>query len=265
MVSLSRKGTFQLTRSYSLCAVLVLMLFLAEVAQGGESSRNPRQMVNTGEIVEKMVRMNLQRADALQAYQSTRIYKLQYHGFPGSRSAEMVVLMKYVAPGAKEFIIQSSTGSRLVVEKVFKKLLESEKEASETQNQALTALTPANYVFTLLEYQEGSGSERPTYLLAVEPKNPSKFLYRGKIWIDAEDFAVVRLEVQPAKNPSFWTKNTTIEHRYMKVNDFWFPYSNHSVSEVRLGGRADLEIEYKDYQITTAHPLPTSSLAHAAK
>ena len=68
----------------------------------------------------------------------------------------------------------------------------------------------------------------------------------------AEDFAVARIEAEPAKNPSFWTKNTKIEHRYVKVNDFWLPARNHSLTSVRLGGRADLTIEYLDYQVTPA-------------
>ncbi len=40
----------------------------------------------------------------------------------------------------------------------------------------------------------------------VEPQTNNKLLFRGRIWVDAEDFAVVRIEAVPAKNPSFWTK-----------------------------------------------------------
>jgi hypothetical protein len=90
------------------------------------------------------------------------------------------------------------------------------------------------------------------YVLSVEPRTKDKFLYRGRIWVDAEDFAVVRIKAEPAKNPSFWTRNTEIEHVYVKVSDFWLPAHNHSVSKIRLGGRADFTIEYKDYQVTGA-------------
>ena len=53
-----------------------------------------------------MVQRNLERAQALAAYQGTRIYRLEYHGFPGSRSAEMTVDVKYRSPGTKEFNIR---------------------------------------------------------------------------------------------------------------------------------------------------------------
>ncbi len=77
----------------------------------------------------------------------------------------------------------------------------------------------------LISVREGyeSGSSGATYVLKVEPLTKDKFLYRGRIWVDAEDFAVVRLEAEPAKNPSFWIKNTAVEQVYAKVNDFWLP------------------------------------------
>lgn len=47
-----------------------------------------------------------------------------------------------------------------------------------------------------------------------------------------------------------------VEHLYVKVSDFWLPAHNHSVTNVLFGGHADLTIDYKDYQVTAASPLP---------
>ena len=93
------------------------------------------------------------------------------------------------------------------------------------------------------------------YVLIVEPRRKDKFLYCGRIWVDAEDFAVVRLEAEPAKNPSFWTKNSEVEQVYTKVSNFWLPARNHSITTIRLGGRAELTIQYNNYQITSADPF----------
>ena len=93
------------------------------------------------------------------------------------------------------------------------------------------------------------------YVLIVEPRTKDKFLYRGRIWVDADDFAVARLEAEPAKNPSFWTKNSEVEQVYMKVSDFWLPARNHSITAIQLGGRAELTIQYNSYQITGADPI----------
>ncbi|HTK95143.1 MAG TPA: hypothetical protein VL382_05845, partial [Terriglobales bacterium] len=174
-------------------------------------------------------------------------YRLEYHGFPGTRSAEMSVEMTYAPPGRKDFVVLSQTGSKLILDRVFKRILESEKEAFDAENQKRIALNRDNYLFTLVDFESAPEGDR--YVFTVEPKKPSKFLYRGKIWVDADDFAVVRILAEPAKSPSFWVKDTKIEQLYGKVDRFWLPVSNHSVSDVRLGGHAVFNIEYKDYQM----------------
>ena len=215
------------------------------------------------QVVENLVERNLERLQALHAYQGTRIYRVEYRGFPGTREAEMVVDMKYRAPGTKEFTIRSATGSRLIIDKVFRKLLEAEQDALPVEAQRRAALNSDNYDFTMLGYESTpSGS---MYVLKVEPRTKDKFLYRGRVWVDAEDFAVVRLQVEPAKNPSFWTKNSELEQVYMKVSDFWLPARNHSISLIRLGGRAELTIEYTNYQITAAAPVVNLSTLEPAR
>src|SRR5205809_795590 len=141
----------------------------------------------------------------------------------------------------------------LTSEEVVDKLLQSEKEALTEENQARTALNNDNYRFALTGYE--SLPTGPCYILSVEPLTKNKLLYRGRIWVDAEDFAVVRIEAAPAKNPSFWTKETRIEQAYAKVGDFWLPISNRSSSAIRLGGHAYFTIDYQDYQITTTTPV----------
>jgi len=63
---------------------------------------------------------------------------------------------------------------------------------------------------------------------------------------------VARIEGAPAKNPSFWTKETKIVQVYTKVGDFWLPASNRSTSVIRLGGQANFTIDYQDYQVTAS-------------
>jgi len=172
----------------------------------------------------------------------------------------MVVVLKYQSPGTKEFTVQSSTGSTLIINRVFKKLLQSEQEALTPEMQRRTALTEDNYLFTLLGYEDTPSGA--SYVLRVKPKTKDKFLYAGRIWVDAKDFAVIRLQAEPAKNPSFWTKDSEIEQRYTKINDFWLPLQNHSVSSIRLGGTAELTIDYRDYQVTDADPVSRVSIVN---
>ena len=237
-----------------MCGVLALPLVAQESRTG---ALEPCASVTAEQIVDSLVQRNLERARALAAYHATRVYRLDYRGFPSSRKAEMTVDVDYRSPATKEFRIRSETGSHFLVEKVFQKMLQSEKEALTEENQSRVALNRQNYLFTL------SGCEHlltgQSYVLSVEPRTSNKLLYRGKIWVNAEDSAVVRIDAAPAKNPSFWTKETRIEQVYAKVGGFWLPVSNRSSSAIRLGGRANFSIDYQDYQITAVNPVRTSS------
>jgi hypothetical protein len=208
-----------------------------------------RAPLTADQVVERLVLRNSERARGLKRAEGQRAYHLIYRGFLGDSEATMVVAATYESPSTKTFRVLSSTGSMLIRKGVFQKLLEAEQEAATLNNQQRTALDTSNYEFALLGQEQGaSGSQ---YILEVRPKTKNKFLYRGKIWVDGNDFAVTRIEAEPAKNPSFWIKSTQIRHEYTKVGDFWLPARDESVSSIRLGGHATLTIEYTQYQVFT--------------
>jgi len=219
--------------------------------------------LTANEVVKNLEERNRARAQALHRFEGTRVYSLHYRGFPHSYDAEMVVKVAYQSPSSKDFTEVSQSGSKFVIDRVLRKMLESEKEAA--QQPGRTELSEQNYEFTMAGYEEAP--EGASYILSVSPRSKNKFLYRGKVWVDATDFAVVKIEAVPAQNPSFWIKKTDIRHAYKKVDDFWLPAENHSQSFMRIGGHADLSIEYKEYKIIAADPLPappSQRLAHTA-
>lgn len=220
---------------------------------GGPSSGSGTVSAGTlsaDQVVDNLVRKNREREQALLHFEVTRVYRLVYRGFPGDRDAEMTVDATYTSPTSKEFTVVSRSGSKLIQDRVFKRLLESEKEASQPAINARTQLNRENYDFELDGYERSPTGGQ--YVLRVSPKQKSKYVYRGKVWVDETDFAVTHIEAEPAQNPSFWTKKSEIHHEYKKVGAFWLPVRNESISYIRLGGRATLTIEYKDYHVTTA-------------
>ena len=206
--------------------------------------------LSADQVVDNLVLKNQERAQALLHSEATRVYHLVYRGFPGDREAEMTVEATYNSPSSKEFTIVSKSGSKLVQDRVFKKLLDSEKEAAQPAMSARTQLNRANYNFELVGYEPSPTGGQ--YVLRVSPKAKSIYVYRGNVWVDGTDFAVTRIEAEPAQNPSFWTKKSEIHHEYKKVAGFWLPARNESISYIRLGGRATLTIEYKNYRVTDA-------------
>jgi hypothetical protein len=201
------------------------------------------------QILELMEHHNQNQQKGLKHYRAVRQYDVEYRGL-ATIEARMEVEINFDAASGKSFRIVSQGGSKILGEKVLKRAMDSEKEASE--DSGATALTPANYRFQLLKSESLNG--HPAYVLSVEPLKESKFLYRGKIWVDATDFAVAKVEAAPAKNPSFWISRTLIQYTSAKTGNFWLPQRSRSETKVRIGGTAVLTIDYGAYQINSDQP-----------
>lgn len=212
------------------------------------SACSPELNLGSDEVAARLMSRNAERAQRLPHFDSVRSYELNYTGFPSGLKAEMVVKASFTPPATKEFTVVSESGSSLMRTRVLHRLLEAEQEAGSAANRDAMLLSTANYRFTLLGCEAG---DTPLYVMRVEPLHKSKFLYRGTIWIDSRDFAVTRMEVEPAKSPSFWTARSQIRHQYQKIGEFYLPALNQTVTEVRLGGKAVLTIRYLDYKLAT--------------
>lgn len=204
------------------------------------------------EVVAKLTDHNGQREKMGGGYTGRRRYVFENHTW--NKRAEMLVAAKCDSDGTKHFDNVSEEGWNPANKHVLRKMLESEAETSQPQVRPTTSLTPQNYHFQML------GSDlvdaRPTYVIRVLPKRHDKYLFEGRIWVDAQDFALVRAEGKPAKNPSFWTRSVNFVQQYHKSGTFWFPSSTKSVSEARLFGKTEVSISYFDYQPnSSAGPL----------
>ncbi len=197
------------------------------------------------EVLARLSANDKTRTATLKQYSSERRYTLRNHRF--GTSAELGLRMQFRQPGAKTFEIVSQSGSRVIRERVLKRIVKAELEAARPEIQAATTISSRNYSFRLLTTETLAG--RRCYVLETIPRVPNKYLFRGRVWIDGEDFAVSRIEGSPALNPSFWVKRTTFVHEYRKFDSFWLPVSNRSTTEVRLFGRTEVGVDYFGYRI----------------
>jgi hypothetical protein len=203
------------------------------------------------EVVKQMHTHTAARILELKHYTALRHYQVEYKGYSADIVGRMDVEANYDAAQGMSFRIVSQSGSKFLCDKVLKRALDSEEEAS--RDRASTELTPANYRF------QSAGSEtidgRPAYILKVEPLTQGKFLYRGTIWVDAADFEVVKMETEPAKNPSFFISRTLIHYTSALAHGFWLPQKIRSETKVRIGGTAVLTIDYGTYQVQSNAPF----------
>jgi len=215
---------------------VILMMSLSGLsALGG-------QVPTASEIANRMMEREQARQSSLGVYTWMSHYTLDNK----ERHAEMMVQWTREGDGTKHYAIAYERGDGAVREHVFQKLLESEVEASQPGLQSRNRLNDKNYAFRWSGSEEIKG--RAAYILDVEPKTESKFLIKGRVWIDAADYAVVKVEGSPAKKPSFWTNAVSFVQTFEKAGDYWMAASNRSVTEAKLFGEADLAIKHSNYR-----------------
>lgn len=203
---------------------------------------------DTETIIARMMQADEARRATLERYTGMRRYRVENRRF--NKRAEMLVRCRFSRPGTKEFEIVSESGSAAVRKMALRRMVETEREVSRHEDQRRdTQISPANYDFQYLRTEMLDG--RPTFVLRATPKTQNPLLFRGAVWVDAEDYAVVRIEGSPAKKPSFWIRQVTFVHRYQKFGPYWLPVLNESKSDVRIFGHTDTVIEYFDYRINS--------------
>ncbi len=206
----------------------------------------------TGETVfANLLEHNRMREYRLHQYSVTRTYQVKND--KGKVRAEAQVLLQYRAPDSKEFKILSEKGSGIVRNRVFKPLMESEVETASGRNRHDSSITPANYDFELLGEEDFDGYH--CFAVHASPKRRDKYLFEGRILIEASEFAIVKIAGQPAKNPSFWTKRVDFVRRYQKIGESWLPFSDESITQVRIFGKNIFTIDYQNYEVLPGDPV----------
>jgi hypothetical protein len=235
------------------------MVLPAEAAAQTAGTTGDAARPTAEEVMRRMLEHNAQRLAALQSYSTDRTYQVDYKGTGGEHKAELKVHAEYVGPEQKRLTVVGESGSKFICDKVLRKLVEGEQEATDRANRMQSQLNLDNYTATIAGEdtieQIGGGAPMKAWVLKVTPKSPSKFTYRGTVWISEDDYAVVRIAGEPAKSPSMWIDKAHFDSRYVKRGQVWLPGHNVSSSHVRIGGQATLTIDYGEYPVVAARPI----------
>jgi hypothetical protein len=221
---------------------LLLILFMPTQA------RSDSVMPDVDDVISAMLQREADRRSAFEGYSGVRTYVLENEAH--HKRAEMTVRIECHPDGVKEFEVLSSTGWGGARKHVFPRLLEAEAAASKPGSGDDSRVTPENYSFSMIGSEEIDG--RTAYAIEVTPRVPKKYLIRGTIWVDATDYAIVRIQGSPARNPSFFIKSVEFTHMYQKAGPLWLPASDVSLSDARIFGPTRLTILYHDYELGSA-------------
>ena len=138
----------------------------------------------------------------------------------------------------------------MIRSRVFDKILEAESETSSKKDKQQVDIIPANYTFALVASEQCDS--RACFHLKISPRQRNKYSLDGEIWVDGEDYSIVRIHGVPAKKPSIWTLKTEIDRRYKKIDGIWLPARMDSSSNIMIAGQSVLSIEYTYDSVRTA-------------
>ena len=169
-----------------------------------------------------------------------------------SQQGEFELQRKYEAPHTLQFTPVHFSGDGFVKNNIISRLLQSEVDHVEKDDPALTAITPANYKFS---YKGASFiDDRLVHVFQVKPHKKRAGLFKGRVYLDAHTGALVRVEGNVVKSPSFFVKRIEFVQDYTDVQSFTLPAHIHSEAKARIVGRTIVDITHRDYQ-----PVPAAS------
>jgi hypothetical protein len=231
----------------------VIALGLAAIC-GAAAGSGPE--ITAEEIVDKMLASEAQQQKNLPRYRTMREYRLT--NADGSKQVEVLAKISYDRNGKKRIEVVEERGSEGLFRRAIHKVLDAEMKASREARKDIQ-ISPDNYEFKLV----GTGGR--SYVLDLIPKRKSKFLIEGRIWVDAQDFAISRIKGRPAANISFWVGRPHITQSFQKVGDVWLLAHNESTTTAKVVGRVvftmeTLEVESSGTKLALKHaPRPRRS------
>lgn len=92
---------------------------------------------------------------------------------------------------------------------------------------------------------------RRCVVLQMTPRARKSFLLNSRIWVDATDFGLVRIEGKPSVSPSFFVGNPTIVREYTRVAGFALATRSHATTSSFLLGTTEIIIDYTGYDVKT--------------
>jgi hypothetical protein len=96
------------------------------------------------------------------------------------------------------------------------------------------------------------------HVYQVKPHKKRPGLFKGRVYLDAHNGSLVRVEGSVVKSPSFFVKHIDFWQDYTDVQSFTLPAHIHTVAKARIVGRTIVDIVHRDYQAVPAIRLAST-------
>lgn len=229
----------QLAGSILICSIV------AALVSADAQSRIP----TNEEIIAHMAQAQDENRTHFRPYRVTRNYKL-FEGADRSQSrSRLIAEISVIPPDSKKYTVENSNGS-LLEEKIVRKMLDG--EVAFARDPSSNDITDENYDFRLI--REDATTGKRCYVLELVPKRKSRNLLRGSLWVDADSYLPLRVEGEPAKNPSWWVTDAHIVLLYGYIGPMWLQTSSEATANVRILGRSTMIWQDVGYQMGELAP-----------
>jgi hypothetical protein len=216
-----------------------------------------REQNNTEDLFRRLnTRRGWQKARLIRL-SGVRIYKLE--NGKDKIVAEEAAGVEYRAPATETFTITSGKGSGFVRRRVFQRLMRVEVKRVRLNKDPDSLITQDNYALDVVGTDRIGNSD--CSVVHAVPKRKEIDLFEGKVWIDNQDFAIVKITGHLAKSPSFWIKQVDFVRDYQKIDGFWLLSREEAVSAIRIFGKETLTVDYQNYTVNglgAGGSLPTN-------
>jgi len=197
------------------------------------------------DLVRSLDQAEQAREDNLNGYTVMEQYTVRNSHF--QTPAEMTVQTVYKRGEGKTYKVLSRSGPSILQNTVLDRLLASEREMSQGATRKHALITSANY--DILPAGDAMLGSTKCKLVELIPHAKSTFLIKGKAWLNADDYTLVRVEGQPTASPSFFAGHPYIVRDYMSFGGFSLATKSQATSQSLLLGKTEVTIVYQDYRI----------------
>jgi len=164
----------------------------------------------------------------------------------GQTKAHVVAALRFTAPDVKVFAVLESRGSDFIRTRVIDRMMAAEVEFARDRWRARVAINSDNYEFGSVD------DEGDAFVIETLPRRQDEVLFKGRIWVTKDGFHLRRIEGEPAKNPSFWTKRIRFVSEFEPVDGVWVQVRTAAMVTVRWLGEYHVTSVCGPYRMSLA-------------
>jgi hypothetical protein len=224
-------------------AYLTFALPLLNAAESGEDT-------DTQEILTRYLSARQTQRDALRGaeMQVSIVAKLPRLEKQGTLKA----LRRISKLGKITYKALGFSGDSAIKDEVISRYLTAEIQSPET------AITPVNYKFKYKGQWRREGMI--VHVFQITPRKKRVGMFKGELWLDPETAMPVRESGRLVKTPSVFLKKVEFVNEYEIQNGIAIPKRFESKADVRIFGRAELNVDFSNFsRAETTDELTSSS------